>query len=144
VNTKSILGTAALVLQCFVPLSTSFAAGNLVKIEFCNNFPQMVNFAIAYQQTTGDWMSRGWLNMETRSCYYFDTALRLPVFYFRAQTDAYRDKGQALENFGVSAAPSRRRKLFWVGHRGTPRQNLRLYPAGRGRRSASRRSAAVN
>jgi uncharacterized membrane protein len=104
-NPKIIIGAVAAVLQFFAPLSTSIAGGNLVKIEFCNNFPQMVNFAIAYQQTTGDWMSRGWLNMETASCYYFDTALRLPVFYFRAQTDAYRDKGhRVIESWGDKGA----------------------------------------
>jgi uncharacterized membrane protein len=96
-NLKIILGTVAVVLQFFAPLSTSVAAGNLVMIDICNNFPETVNFAMAYQQTTGDWMSRGWVNAETGKCYYFDTAVHVPVFYFRAQTGAYRDKGHLIK-----------------------------------------------
>jgi hypothetical protein len=104
VDPKIILGTPALVLQCFVPLSTPFAAGNLVKIEFCNNFAQMVNFAIAYQQTTGDWMSRGWLNMETGSCYYSTLRFVCPFFIFELKLTPIATRVIALKKVGATKA----------------------------------------
>ncbi len=63
------------------------ASGARADIDFCNNFPHPVFVAIAYQQTNGTWLSRGWLEVDTGQCGVFDTAIRVKTFYFRAVTD---------------------------------------------------------
>jgi uncharacterized membrane protein len=60
-------------------------------IVFCNEFPQSVFVAIAYPQTGGSWLSRGWLEVPTGQCYPFDTAIRVKTFYFRGLTNVYRN-----------------------------------------------------
>ncbi|MFG1352073.1 DUF1036 domain-containing protein [Xanthobacter autotrophicus] len=68
-------------------------------IVFCNKYPRTVFVAIAYQQTTKGWLSRGWLRVDTGSCGLFDSALRVPQFYYRAETDWFtgpnRKRGQS-------------------------------------------------
>jgi uncharacterized membrane protein len=61
------------------------------QISFCNNFPHTVYIAIAYEQYEDDYISRGWLEVETGKCYVFDTAIRVSSFYFRAESESYRD-----------------------------------------------------
>jgi len=94
VKLKVRVGAFALAFPFFASASTSFAAGNLVNIKICNNFPETIHFAIAYGQSDGDWVSRGWMNVQTGKCYYFDTTLSVPDFYYRAQTDPYRENGR--------------------------------------------------
>jgi uncharacterized protein DUF1036 len=38
-----------------------------------------------------NYLSRGWLEVETGKCYVFDTAIRVESFYFRAESETYRD-----------------------------------------------------
>jgi hypothetical protein len=38
-----------------------------------------------------NYLSRGWLEVETGKCYIFDTAIRVQSFYFRAESETYRD-----------------------------------------------------
>jgi uncharacterized membrane protein len=95
---KAIFGAVAVVLQFFVPFSTSLAAGKLINIKICNGYAQPIYFAIAYQQSTGDWLSRGWLKAPSGNCYFFDTALSLPEFYYRAQTNRYRENGRLAQD----------------------------------------------
>ena len=38
-----------------------------------------------------NYLSRGWLEVETGKCYIFDTAIRVPTFYYRAESETYRD-----------------------------------------------------
>ncbi|WP_297300145.1 DUF1036 domain-containing protein [uncultured Methylovirgula sp.] len=92
-NPKIVFGAMAAALEFLAPLSTAVAAGKLTNINICNAYPHTVYFAIAYQQSTGDWLSRGWLEARTGNCYFFDTTLSLPAFYYRAQTDRYHENG---------------------------------------------------
>ena len=62
------------------------------EISFCNEFPHKLYIAIAYLQTdVNNYLSRGWLEVETGKCYVFDTAIRVPSFYYRAESETYRD-----------------------------------------------------
>src|SRR5512143_15651 len=62
------------------------------EISFCNEFPHKLYIAIAYLQTdVNNYLSRGWLEVETGKCYVFDTAIRVESFYFRAESETYRD-----------------------------------------------------
>jgi uncharacterized membrane protein len=46
------------------------------EISFCNEFPHKLYIAIAYLQTdVNNYLSRGWLEIETGKCYVFDTAI---------------------------------------------------------------------
>ena len=65
------------------------AAGDLIDIKFCNNYSDPIYVAIAYPQSSGGWVSRGWLEVPTGDCSFFDTALHLPMFYLRGQTEWY-------------------------------------------------------
>jgi len=40
---------------------------------------------------TNNYLSRGWLEVETGKCYVFDTALRLSTFYHYAESEPYKD-----------------------------------------------------
>jgi uncharacterized membrane protein len=93
-----LVGAFAVAFPFFATPSASFAAGNLLNIEICNKFSQTVFFAMAYQQKQGNWLTRGWLNIATGTCGYFDTALSVPEFYFRAETKPYRQKGHLVES----------------------------------------------
>jgi uncharacterized membrane protein len=72
------------------------------QISFCNEFPHKVFVAIAYLQTdVNNYLSRGWLEIETGKCYVFDTAIRVPTFYYRAESETYRDgKHKVKMNWG--------------------------------------------
>jgi hypothetical protein len=78
------------------------AAAGEGEISFCNNFPQPVHIAIAYLQTdVNNHLSRGWLNVGTGKCYVFDTAIKVQTFYYRAESDPYKDgKDQVKMNWG--------------------------------------------
>ena len=76
-------------------LSGAFAAksvAEIVSIKFCNEFAYEVFVAIAYPQKQGDWLSRGWLGVPTGTCADFDSAIHVPTFYYRGETD-YRLAG---------------------------------------------------
>jgi hypothetical protein len=60
-------------------------------IVFCNEFGHVVNVAIAYPQADGTFISRGWLSLSPGDCAPFDTALRVKTFYFRGESERYRD-----------------------------------------------------
>lgn len=60
-------------------------------IIFCNEFGHAVNVAIAYPQADGTFISRGWLGLSPGNCAPFDTALRVKTFYFRGESERYRD-----------------------------------------------------
>jgi uncharacterized membrane protein len=61
---------------------------------FCNQFPHEVYIAIAYPQAGDDWLSRGWLSLNTGECAPFDTALSTQAFYYRAESETYRAGGK--------------------------------------------------
>ena len=63
-------------------------------VVFCNEFPHSVYIAIAYPQDADHWLSRGWLALRTGSCLPFDTALSLRTFYYRGESETYREKGR--------------------------------------------------
>jgi hypothetical protein len=63
------------------------------EIIFCNQFAHVVNVAIAYPQTDGSFISRGWLSLSPGNCAPFDTALHVKTFFFRGETERYRDAG---------------------------------------------------
>ncbi|MGE5259579.1 MAG: DUF1036 domain-containing protein [Actinomycetota bacterium] len=61
------------------------------QISFCNDFPHTLYIAIAYEEYKNNYISRGWLEVETGKCYVFDTAIRVKSFYYRAESESYRD-----------------------------------------------------
>jgi hypothetical protein len=80
-----------------------FAALSLVAtqaradIVFCNKFPHEIFVAIAYPQVSGQWLSRGWMSIAPRDCAYFDSAIRVKTFYYRAESDPYRERGHRVK-----------------------------------------------
>ena len=62
------------------------------EITFCNKFGHVVNVAIAYPQTDGSFLSRGWMSLSDGACAPFDTAIHVKTFYFRGESVSYRDK----------------------------------------------------
>ena len=60
-------------------------------IVFCNKFAHTVFVAIAYPQADGSWISRGWLELATGQCNTFDSAIVVKTFYFRGETNPYRN-----------------------------------------------------
>ena len=79
-------------LASVVLLAAASAGAEEGQITFCNDFPHRVFVAIAYSQTdVNNYLSRGWLEIETGKCYVFDTAIRVPTFYYRAESEPYRE-----------------------------------------------------
>ncbi len=76
----------------FLSLAAPSARAGTGEISFCNEFPHKLYIAIAYLETdVNNYLSRGWLEVETGKCYVFDTAIRVESFYFRAESETYRD-----------------------------------------------------
>jgi uncharacterized membrane protein len=83
-------GAALLAVSSLFPIQAAHAGEG--EITFCNEFPHKVYVAIAYLQTdVNNYLSRGWLHVDTGKCYVFDTAIRVPTFYYHAESDTYRD-----------------------------------------------------
>jgi hypothetical protein len=96
-----VIGAFAVALQFFAPLSTSLAAGYLTNINICSSFPHTIMFSMAYPDQgdgsgSGNWISRGWLPINSGYCYYFDNALHLTTFYFRAVSASFRLNGRSV------------------------------------------------
>src|SRR5579872_3982058 len=83
--------TASLVAAASIFGATSSRA----EIKFCNEFPHMVYVAMAYPQTGGSFIARGWMSLAPHDCNLFDTALRIQTFYFRGESEPYKDKGHS-------------------------------------------------
>jgi len=67
------IGAALLAVSSLFPMPVAHAGEG--EITFCNEFPHKVYVAIAYLQTdVNNYLTRGWLNIETGKCYIFDTA----------------------------------------------------------------------
>jgi len=66
-------------------------------IVFCNKFPHQIYVAIAYPQVSGQWLSRGWMSLTPGDCAYFDSAIRVKTFYYRAESDPYNDGGRRVK-----------------------------------------------
>src|SRR5581483_9877232 len=86
---RSCLGLAAFAAAGLLALTPARAAEG--EISFCNDFPHTLYIAIAYEQYPDNYISRGWLEVETGKCYVFDTAIRVHGFYFRAESETYRE-----------------------------------------------------
>ncbi len=86
---RSCLGLAAFAAAGLLALSPARAAEG--EISFCNDFPHTLYIAIAYEQYPDSYISRGWLEVETGKCAVFDTAIRVHGFYFRAESETYRE-----------------------------------------------------
>jgi uncharacterized membrane protein len=56
------------------------------RLPFCNEFPHLVYVAIAYEQSGGSFISRGWLSLDTGDCSVFDLAIRVRPFYYRGES----------------------------------------------------------
>lgn len=94
-----LLGVAAAALSA----APSARAG----LTFCNEFPHTVFIAIAYPQENGTWLSRGWLEVATGDCLPFDTAIHAKSFYYRAESEPYRDGGKQVKmSWGDKSARS--------------------------------------
>lgn len=87
---RSALGAMLAALSVALAAPAAFAGEG--EITFCNEFPHKVYVAIAYLQTdVNNYLSRGWLNVDTGKCYVFDTAIRVPTFYYHAESESYKD-----------------------------------------------------
>ena len=85
-------GLSAVALASVVLVASPSARAGTGDITFCNEFPHKVFIAIAYNQSdVNNYLSRGWLEIETGKCYIFDTAIRVPSFYWRAESEPYKD-----------------------------------------------------
>jgi hypothetical protein len=82
-------------------LGASGARAEITEIIFCNKFGHDVWIAIAYPQTGGSFISRGWMSLSDGQCVPFDTALRVTTFYFRGESVRYRD------------TDGRNKRFFW-------------------------------
>jgi len=90
---RSAINACAIGSTCLFAMS-----GARADIIFCNKFPHLVYVAIAYPQSDGSWLSRGWLNIDTGDCTEFDTALHVKILYYRAESDSYRQGGESIKN----------------------------------------------
>ena len=71
----------------FVAAACVFATSDArAEITFCNNFGRLIYVAIAYPQSGGSFLSRGWMSLDNGNCSVFDTALRVKTLYFRAES----------------------------------------------------------
>jgi len=75
----------ATAISSFAPLEAR------ADIVFCNKFDHLVYVAIAYQQSGGLFLSRGWMSLPVGDCAFFDTAIHVKTFYFRGESEPYRD-----------------------------------------------------
>ena len=82
---RSRLGVCGTVIAIGL-LAASTASAEEGEIKFCNDFPHMVYVAIAYEQVSGQYISRGWISIDTGDCSYFDTAIRVDTFYYHAES----------------------------------------------------------
>lgn len=87
---RSTLGAIVIAGLAGLPAVSPAAAGE-GEITFCNEFPHMVYIAIAYEQSPGFFLSRGWLSLNTGDCSVFDTAIRVKTFYYRGRSVPYRE-----------------------------------------------------
>jgi hypothetical protein len=85
--------TACALLACLPAL-----VGARADIIFCSQFPYLINTALAYPQTNNAWISRGWLNVESGKCFPFDTTLNPKTFYYRGESESYKDKGKTVRS----------------------------------------------
>lgn len=83
---------ASVAAVAFVAAALTLHPGaSRAEIIFCNQFGHVVNVAIVYPQTDGSYISRGWLSLSPGNCAPFDTALHVRTFFFRGETERYRD-----------------------------------------------------
>jgi uncharacterized membrane protein len=82
---------ASAAVAVLVLLAGHSARADEGEISFCNDFPHTLYIAIAYEEYPDNYISRGWLQVETGKCYVFDTAIRVKSFYYRAESETYRD-----------------------------------------------------
>lgn len=87
---KSTLSAIVVAGLAGLPAASPAAAGE-GEITFCNEFPHMVYIAIAYEQSPGFYLSRGWLSLNTGECSPFDAAIRVKTFYYRGKSVPYRE-----------------------------------------------------
>ena len=73
-------------LACLLAISSAKA-----DIIFCNKFAHVVYAAMAYPQDEGSWIWRGWMALKTGECSQFVTALHVKMFYYRGESESYRD-----------------------------------------------------
>jgi|SRR5579871_502826 len=63
-------------------------------ILFCNKFKVQIWIAIAYPQSDGSWLSRGWISPNPNECLSFDSALHIRTFYYRAVSQPFYERGR--------------------------------------------------
>ena len=79
--------------------------GAKADIIFCSKFPYLIYTALAYPQASDSWMSRGWLNVESNRCFQFDTMLNPKTFYYRGESESYKDKGKTVRSTWGTSMP---------------------------------------
>lgn len=83
-----IVRTGLAALACLLGFSSIGAKADIV---FCNksNF-KLIYVAIAYPQSDGSFLSRGWMSVSEGECDSFDTALRVKSLWFRGESQWVR------------------------------------------------------
>lgn len=89
----SKFGAAAVAAS--ILLTSSIAKADII---FCNKFQHLVYVAVAYPQQDGSWISRGWLNINTGDCAQFDSAIHVKTFYYRGETETYRQGRKSIKS----------------------------------------------
>ncbi|MBV1707964.1 MAG: DUF1036 domain-containing protein [Hyphomicrobiales bacterium] len=82
---RSILRTVAVAATCLASTTAARA-----EITYCNSFGRLIYIAIAYPQSNGTFISRGWMSLDKGKCSIFDTALRVKTFYYHAESSWVR------------------------------------------------------
>jgi hypothetical protein len=83
-----IVRTGLAALTCLLGFSSIGAKADIV---FCNksNF-KLIYVAIAYPQSDGTFLSRGWMSVSEGECDSFDTALQVKSLWFRGESQWVR------------------------------------------------------
>ncbi len=82
------IARAAFAALIFCLFAVSGAKGDII---FCNKDGHFIYVAIAYAQSGGSFISRGWLSLNDGECAPFDTALHVKTFYFHGESEWYRE-----------------------------------------------------
>jgi hypothetical protein len=89
-------------IQCAALAAAACLVGASVAradITFCNKFGHLVYVAIAYPQSVGGFLSRGWMSLADGDCNVFDSAIHVKTFYFRGESENYREGGRTVREF---------------------------------------------
>ncbi len=82
----SIVRTGFIAAACVLCTTAAKA-----EITFCNEYGRLIYVAIAYPQSNGTFISRGWMSLNQGDCNVFDSAIHVRTFYFHAESTWVRN-----------------------------------------------------